>query len=174
MKFLSAVLIICTCIVMVMASMFVMLWTINRETCRPTTVLSYDATLSDFNGTIFITDSGRYSAEIIARAKIHDVVNHTPMGDTLDLLKKIDSELAGMRDDVVYNILITTSIDENPRFVYMVLNNPDYRLILLDYNKKLVKFGKLGARARSLAISYKEDIPADASDAVIYNTLLNG
>jgi hypothetical protein len=174
MEFLSALIITCACIVIVMASMLVMMWSINQETCKPTTVLSYDATLSDFNGTVFITDSGRYSAEIIARAKIHDVINHTPMGDTLDIIKKIDSELASMRDDVVYNILITTSIDENPRFVYIILNNPDYRLILMDYNKQLAKFGRMGSRARALAMSYKTDIPADASDTIIYNTLLNG
>jgi len=188
---LSILLFIGAIISLIIICMYLMLKSINDSACHVSTILSYSAMIRDFNSIVFMSDSGRYSAEIIVRSKINDTITKliseqnkisgksTNVVDTaliqkkLAVVKKIDSMVPLLRDDVIYYIISTSTVDDNPEFIYM-MNDPDYPIIILDYNSVYSKFSKLSKNARALAKTYNASIDDTTSDKSVYNTLLNG
>ncbi len=163
---------------------FTMLRSVMAASCEASTILPYSAVMRDFNGSFMTTDSGRYSAELLARSRINDsVVSKTsiPTSDphyaasigSIATLTKIDDRLPTMDDDVVYHIITTSSIDDNPEFVLMK-SDPRYKTVVLDFDKVNKRFRKLAEPARSLAMAYSSSITTASTDETIYEVLING
>ncbi len=187
MKLILLAIVVSAIIAIIACSIYLMLSSINKSVCQPSSVLEYESILKDFNGSIFKTDSGRYSAEIIVRSKIEDYVDKLVFKKSsassddvikldiqIDFIKKIDESIVNMRDDVIHYMLTTSIIEDKPTFIAL-LNDKYYITIIDSYSKRSQTFGKWSSKAKTLVSSYNNKLDtASMTDEDVYKILLYG
>ncbi len=188
----SGIIILNGTIIIILLSIYIMLYLVRDSMCVITKLLSYEEIINVYDGYEFKTNDARYSAEVIIGFKLNDLMNIasgkrasilTDPSKTKDVavldkqltdMKLINTDIKKYRDDVIYHILTTDIVGRFPAFVIMT-NDPNYIPTLIDYNQSTKKFNHTSTMAKKLISKYLPQYPTndEVSDETLYHYLTN-